>query len=114
MTNDTRASADGRALHIFWVLIGLAVVTALAASVAGVLFWIIDPTDGSSTESALALVAAISGLSTGALFGAAAIYAQVKNLWRFAPKWFRYLAWAVLAAALVIGIVSSALNSGTS
>jgi hypothetical protein len=113
MTTGARAPADERALRIFWVLIGLAVVAALAASVAGVLFWVVDPADGSTAESALGLAAAISGLSTGALFGAAAIYAQIKNLWRFAPMWFRYLAWVVLAAALLVGIVSSVVNTDT-
>jgi len=111
MTSETRGPADARALHTFWILIGLAAVAALAASVAGVLIWLIDPADGSSAESTLGIMAAASGLSTGALFGAAAIYAQVKNLWRFAPKWFRYLAWAALAVALVIPIVSSLLDS---
>jgi len=113
MATDTREPADERALQTFWILVGLAVVTALAASVAGVLLWLIDPAKDSTTEAALSLAAAISGLSTGALFGAAAIYAQVKNLWRFAPRWFRYLAWTVLAAAFVVAIVSSALNTGS-
>jgi len=114
MDSESRTAGDERSLQIFWILIGVAVVTALAASLAGVLIWLIDPADGSSTEAALGLTAAVSGLSTGALFGAAAIYAQIKNLWRFAPSWFRYLAWAVLAVAFVIGIVSSAMNSGSS
>ena len=108
---EERSPADKRALSIFWVLSGLAVTAALAASVAGVLLWFIDPTPGSATESALGFTAAISGLSTGALFGAAAIYAQIKNLWRFAPMWFRYLAWAVLIAAAVIAAVIAATNS---
>ena len=84
---------------------------ALAASLAGVLLWILDPADGSTTEAALGLTAAISGLATGAIFGAAAIYAQVKNLWRFAPVWFRYLSWAVLLTMVLAGLVVSLANA---
>jgi hypothetical protein len=45
------------------------------------------------------------------LFGAAAVWAQIKNLWRFAPRWFRYLAWGILAAVAVAAIVGSAARS---
>ncbi len=49
------------------------------------------------------MTAAISGLATGALASAAAIYAQVKNLWRFVPTWGRVVAWIVIIGFLIYG-----------
>ena len=111
MTAENRTPQDDRELRTFWVIIGLAIVGALTASLAGVLLWVIDPADGSTTEAALGLTAAVGGLTTGAVFGAGAIYAQVKNLWRFAPGWFRTLAYGVLLAMVLAGLVISLATS---
>ena len=107
-----RTPEDARQLRIFWILMALGGVAALTAATAGILLLVLDPASGSDTESTLGITAAISGLSTGLLVGAAAIYAQVKNLWRFAPIWFRYLAWAALIVAAVIAAVMSQVSSG--
>jgi hypothetical protein len=92
------------------MLLGLAGVAAGVAAIAGIALWLSDPEAGTSPEEVLGLVAAASGFLAGILFGAAAIYAQVKNLWRFAPKWFRYTAWVVLIVLAVVAIVSSVLR----
>ncbi len=110
MTNG-RSEADQRSLNRFWLIISLAAAATLVAAISGVVLAIADPADGTKPEAVFAFAAAISGLSAGALFGAAAIYAQVKNLWRFAPKWFRYLSWAVLAAFAVAALLSGVLKS---
>lgn len=110
MTAD-RTPEDRRQLRIFWVLIALGGVAALTAATAGILLLIMDPASGSSTESRLGITAAIGGLSTAVLVGAAAIYAQVKNLWRFAPMWFRILAWAAIIVAAITGAVMSQVNA---
>ncbi len=109
--SEPRTASEERQLRRFWTIIALAGVAAGTAAAVGVALWIADPTAGTTPEEVLGLIAAVSGLLTGALFGAAAIYAQVKNLWRFAPMWFRYTAWAVLAVIAVVAIVSSALRS---
>ena len=106
---DERNASDQRSLKRFWIVIALAVVATLIAAIAGVVLAIADPDDGTAPKAAFDLAAAIGGLSAGALFGAAAIYAQVKNLWRFAPKWFRYLSWAILAAFFLTALISNAL-----
>jgi len=106
-----RSGQDQRSLNRFWLLIGLAAAATLVAAISGVVLAIADPAEGTKPEATFSLTAAIGGLSAGALFGAAAIYAQIKNLWRFAPKWFRYLSWAVLAAFAIAGLLSGVLKS---
>lgn len=102
-----RTASDERQLRRFWIIIASAAAAAGVSVVAGVALWIADPAEGTAPEAFLGVTAAVGGLLTGALFGAAAIYAQVKNLWRFAPRWFRYTAWAVLIVIAVVAIVSS-------
>ena len=109
--DSTRTAKDERELRRFWTIIGLAAAAAGISAIAGMALWIADPAEGTAPEGFLGVTAAISGLLTGALFGAAAIYAQVKNLWRFAPQWFRYTAWAVLIVVAVVAIVSSFTRS---
>lgn len=110
MAAETRTPTEERQLRRFWMLVALGGIAAGIAAAAGVALWISDPADGTQPEEVLRFVAAITGLLTGALLGAAAIYAQVKNLWRFAPTWFRYTSWAVLAVIAIVAIASSALR----
>ena len=98
-----RTEDDLRQIAVFKRLIWLAVLGAVVALGAGLLLLILDPDAGSSTESTLGATAAISGLATGALAGAAAIYAQVKNLWRFVPTWGRVVAWIVIVGFVIYG-----------
>ena len=65
---------------------------------------------GSSLQSQPGLLG-FGGLLSGALLGVAAIYAQVKNLWWFAPRWFRHTSWAILTAVAIVALVSSATRS---
>lgn len=106
--NTGRTANDEPELRLFWTMVALASVAAGVSVVAGVALWIADPAEGTTPEGVLGLTAAASGLLTGALFGAVAIYAQIKNLWRFAPRWFRYTAWAVLIVIAVVAIASAA------
>ncbi len=109
--NTDRTANDERELRLFWTIIALAATAAGISVVAGVALWIADPAEGTTPEGVLGFTAAISGLLTGALFGAAAIYAQIKNLWRFAPRWFRYTAWAVLIVIAIVAIASAAARN---
>lgn len=106
-----RSAADQRSLDRFWVIVGLAVAGTLIAAISGVVLAIADPAEGTTPKTVFEVAAAAGGLAAGALFGAAAILAQIKNLWRFAPKWFRYLSWAILLAFAIAGLLSSALKS---
>ena len=108
MTIAERTPTDERDLRRFWILVALACVGTLVAAVAGLVLGIADPDDGSTGDGLFRTIAAAGGLSAGGLFGAAAVWAQIKNLWRFAPQWFRYLAWGVLAVVAITAIVSSA------
>jgi hypothetical protein len=110
-TSTPRTDADERDLHRFWVLVALASAATIVAALAGLVLGLANPDDGSTGDGLFRTVAAAGGLAAGALFGAAAIWAQVKNLWRFAPQWFRYLAWGVLAAVVVAALASSAVRS---
>jgi len=111
MTSPNRSEADERDLRIFWALTTLAAAATIVAALAGLVLGIADPDDGSTSDEFFRRVAAVAGLGSGALFGAAAIWAQIRNLWRFAPKWFRFLAWGVLAAVVIAAILSSAVRS---
>jgi hypothetical protein len=109
--NTDRTPNDERELRLFRTLVAVASVAAGVSVVAGVALWIADPAEGTTPEGVLGLTAAVGGLLTGVLFGAAAIYAQIKNLWRFAPRWFRYTAWAVLIVIAVVAIASAAARN---
>ncbi len=106
-----RSEADARELRRFWILITLASTATLVAALAGLVLGIADPDDGSTGDEAFRVVAAVGGLGAGLLFGAAAVWAQVRNLWRFAPQWFRYLAWGILVVVAIAAIASSAARS---
>jgi hypothetical protein len=106
MTQLTYAS-DQRAVRVAKTLGGLAILTALIAAIAGVALLIANPASGSTLESTLGFTAAGAGLSTAVFAVAALIYAQVKNLWQYAPSWVRVGAWALLAAAALLSISRS-------
>lgn len=90
-----------RELTTIKVLLGFAILAALVALAAGLVMIIAEPESGSTTEAAIGLTAAAAGILTGVLAVVAAIYAQVKNLWQYAPMWVRVVAWAAIAFAVV-------------
>jgi hypothetical protein len=102
--NEAMSPADARSLRLLKTMVGAAVATTLVAAVAGILLWILDPESGSTTEAVLGLTAAVAGLATGALAIAVAIYAQVKNLWRFAPMWVRVAVMLIVVVVIVVTI----------
>jgi len=107
-----RSAADRRALRAFWSLIAVACVATLIAAIAGLVLGIAEPDRGTTSDDVSRSTAAVAGLAAGVLFGLAAIWAQVKNLWRFAPRWFRYVAWGLLAVIAIAAAASSAARSG--
>ena len=110
MQQETPSENDRRDLRVLWALLSLAAVGLLICAIAGLILVIGDPVAESTSDDMLRAVTAASGLAVGVLAGAAAIYAQVKNLWRFAPSWFRYSTWAVLAAFVLAGVVGRAVG----
>ena len=101
MAQITTTQPKQRELRNLKTLLGLAIVSALVAAVAGLVLLIVAPEEGSAAEGALAIAAAIGGISTAGFAIAAAVYAQIKNLWRFAPVWVRVLAWVLIIYAVV-------------
>jgi hypothetical protein len=102
MTTQTMATADKQSLGRLKLLVWLAVGAAVVAALAGVLLLLLDPASGSSTEATLGAAAAVSGLATGALAITAFVYAQAKNLWRFAPPAIRIVVWVFIAAGIAL------------
>lgn len=98
---------DRRGLIVVKVLLGLAILGALTAATAGLVLIIASPPSGSSTEAALGFTAAASGIATAVFAGAAAIFAQIRNLWRYAPNWVRVVAWALIAFAVLSSLWGS-------
>ena len=101
MAQMTAAHPDQRELRNVKTLLSLAIVSTLVAVVAGLVVLIVSPEKGSAAEGALGITAAIGGLATAGFAVAAAIYAQIKNLWQYAPIWVRVLAWALIAFAVI-------------
>lgn len=109
-TVSTAAEPELRRLKI---LVGLAIASLLTAVLAGIVLLAASPADGSTIEGALGLTAAAAGLSTAGFSIAAAIYAQVKGLWRYAPNWIRQTLWVVIALAItatVLNLIDQILN----
>ena len=97
MTTAT-SQQDQAALRNVRMLIGLAILGALAAAIAGVTLWVAEPEAGSTAESALGFTAAIGGLGAAVASISAAVYMQVKNLWKYAP--------ATLRAAVIVFVIA--------
>jgi hypothetical protein len=104
MAQITTAQPDQRELRNVKVLASLAVVSTLVAACAGLVLLIVSPEAGSAAEGALSIAAAIGGLATAGFAIAAAVYAQVKNLWQYAPMWVRVLAWMLIAYAVIMTV----------
>lgn len=96
-----RVQARRGELIVVEALMGLAILGALVAATAGLILMIGAPASGSSTEATLGFTAAASGIATAVFAAAATIYAQIRNLWRYAPSWVRIAAWAALAFAVL-------------
>jgi len=98
--------ADAQSFQTLMRIAGAAIATVSVALLAGLILLIVEPTSGSTTEGVLGVTAAIAGLATGALAIAAAIYAQVRNLWKYVPIWIRGLVWTFV----VLGIITTVAN----
>ena len=106
MSQMTATHPEQRELRNVRTLLSLAIVSALIAAVAGLVLLITSPESGSTIEAALGVTAAIGGLATAGFAVTAAVYAQVKNLWQYAPTWLRILAWALIAFAVITTVWS--------
>ena len=85
-----------------------ALVATVVVTIVGVILLVTDPAADSSEESTLGLLAAISGLATGLLFAAAAIYASVRRLWEHMEPLVR---WGFLGLILVVAIGSVLISN---
>lgn len=101
MTQAPQTEQEQRGLANVKRLIGAAIAAVLVSITAGLILLLAEPASGSNTEAALGLAAAIGGLATAGFVVAAMVYAQAKNLWRFAPMWIRVVAWIFIAYAIV-------------
>lgn len=97
-----------RDLAVAKLLVALAILGALAAAIAGATLILTSPESGSTAEGTLGFAAAAGGIATAVFAAAAAIYAQIRNLWRYAPRWFRVASWVALAIAVIASFWSSA------
>ncbi len=98
---------DAPYLQRLKVLLAIAVGLCSLAAIAGFSLWLIEPASDSSTERALGLTAAAAGLGTGALAITAVIYAQRRNLWRYASRGVRWAATVVIAIAVLRSLLGA-------
>ena len=101
MTQITDQQHLQRHLRIVRGLAGVAVLGALTAGVAALLLIATDTTGASTSAAAIGSLAATGGIVAAVCTVAAAIYAQVRNLWQYAPAWIRVAAWGVIAWSLL-------------
>jgi hypothetical protein len=101
MTAIANNQQDRQAIRNVRIMIIVALVAVLVATTAGLVLWLAEPAEGSTTEGALGLTAAVGGLSVAALSIAAAVYAQIKGLWKYAPVWLR----AAVMGLVLVGII---------
>lgn len=96
----TDSTVSTRAVATVKWLAGAAAVCLATAIVAGLTMAIAEPSAGSTTEAALGLTAAVSGLGVAGFTVAALVVAQVAGLWRLAPVWVRAAGSAVLVVVV--------------
>lgn len=96
-----------RDLAVVKSLARLAAIGAIAAALAGAVLILTSPESGSSAEGTLGFTAAAGGLATAVFAAAAAIYAQIRNLWQYAPRWLRVGSWIGIAVAVIASVWGS-------
>jgi len=101
-TKSTETPSEPMDRVLATLLLGIMIAISVAIA-AGLALLIVDPASGSTTEAVFGVTAATAGLSTAVLAIGTAIYAHIRNLWRFAPTWTRYL---VMALVIVMGVRS--------
>lgn len=106
MSSEISTVIDTQSLDRLKLLVWLAVAALTVSVIAGVLLLLLEPASGSSAEAALGVAAAIGGIATGVFVVAAAISAQVKNLWRLAPIGIRIVLWAFIAIGVALTLWS--------
>ena len=106
MSVETRPAEHVRKLGVVRLLIYIAILCVAVATIAGLWLLIAAPEEGSTTEAALGLTAAISGLGVALFAGLAAIYAQINNLWQYAAMWFRTAVMVIVIIGIVFAIYS--------
>ncbi len=111
MTEQPEQSSDDVTMTRFKGLLYAAIAMAIVPIIALLILLIADPRQDTDPYNALGGIAAFTGIATGLLFGATAIYAQVKGLWNRAPKGLRYTSWALLAALAIFAIVNGAAQN---
>lgn len=92
------------AMKTFRLLIYAALVATAVAVIALVWLTLVDPAEGTMLYDTLGPVAAFSGISAGVLFGAAAVWAQIKGLWEYAPRRVRIGATAAIVVVVAVGL----------
>ena len=110
MTTALKTPEDIRGMRTLRWMLGAAGLGFVLAFTAGLILQTGEIEAGSTTEAVLGIGAAVSGLSVAAFLIGAAIYAQVKNLWRFAPAVVRTVFLAVLTISVLISIANQILN----
>ena len=99
-------SVDEQSMGRLKMLIWLAVAGVVVAAGAGLILLVAVPEAGSGAEATLGLSAAVGGLAAAGFSIAAAIYAQVKGLWRSAPTPIRVVLWILIAVGVGITLWS--------
>jgi hypothetical protein len=95
-----------RKLGVVRLFIYIAILCVAVATIAGLWLLIATPEEGSTTESALGLTAAIGGLGVALFASLAAIYAQINNLWQYAAIWFRTAVMVIVIIGVAFAIYS--------
>ena len=86
------------------MLVSAAIGSVAVAILAGLALWVFDPSAGSAPEAALGVAAALGGLATAVFVISAAIYAQIKDLWRHAPRWIRTAVMVIVVVGLIVTV----------
>lgn len=84
-------------------LAGLALLAALIATAALIWLALAEPAEPTTRYDSLGRIAAVGGIASGLLFGAAAGWAAIKGLWEHVPMWVRVAATALIAIFLIAG-----------
>ncbi len=93
-------------LTVLWVLLGLAITALVLALVTGIWLLVADPEEGSGLNHGLSAAAAIGGIGTGVMIGAAALWAQIRGLWEHGPRWVRWGGYTAIAVAIVVAVTA--------
>jgi hypothetical protein len=94
-----------RRLRRCYLLLVVAVASAVATMAASLWFLLAAPSAGTRSHDVLGISAAASGIATGILFAWWGVYASSRRIWPRLPRWLRFGVVSLLGVVVALSLL---------